>query len=417
MRGTGHSGQALLAVLVLCLLLGLTCASLVIISAANTTASQNSVRRAAALTLAEIAIERAKTNIASGSFNGQFAAHNHQATDAGHAETPEVSLYGSYAVRVREEYGGVSGQYLVISQGTSGRTTRQVNVVLRRVPATVPDLLAAITLYNPNALASFRGVPPNVCGLDTNLPSGIPFSSAKASDCVPGSGDGPDAVGIGVHDDQSVVDVIAALGSKTSRVIGTNGDGGSQYPSVYNVAATNPTGRVDCLTAPDIVELAAGYEGAADYVYDGSSWYDGEGHAASDGNFGSTASPQVVVVRGPSTSTLHLNGCLVGAGLLIIDSDVQFGGTFNYAGLIVITRTGNATVSVEMMGTPLVMGAIVAANAGIDSTSILDLRGTADVFFSRQGLAYAQQALSKNAKFQTVFYMEKKPDAADLEIE
>ena len=62
------------------------------------------------------------------------------------------------------------------------------------------------------------------------------------------------------------------------------------------------------------------------------------------------------------------------------------------------------------------MGAIVAANPAEDATSILDLRGTADVFFSREGLAYAQLALTRNSRFQMMFYTEKKPDAADLEI-
>jgi len=416
MRESRHRGQVLLAVLVLCLLLGLTCASLVIISAANTTASQNSVRRASALSVAEIGIERAKANIVQDVWYQQFAAQDHQAAASAEVYTPDAQLYGSFALHVTENYGGVSGQYLVISQGTSGRATRQVNMVLRRAPVLIPDLLAAITLYNPNALASFRGTPPNVCGLDTNLPSGIPFSSVKASDCVKGSGAGPDAVGIGVHDDQSVVDIIAALGGKTSRVTGTDGRGGSQYLSVYNVTATNPTGRVDTQTATDIVEIAARYERAADYVYDGSSWFDGEGHAASDGNLGSTTDPKVVVVRGPASSRLHMTGCVTGVGLMIIDSPVEFTGTFNYAGLIVITRSGDATVSLEMMGTPLVMGSIIAANPGSETTSMLDLRGTADVFHSRQGLAYAQQALANNAKFETVFYMEKKPNAADLEI-
>ena len=99
---------------------------------------------------------------------------------------------------------------------------------------------------------------------------------------------------------------------------------------------------------------------------------------------------------------------------MIIDGEVRFGGTFNYAGLVMITRRGDAQVSVEMAGTPLVMGAMVAANPYSTASSILDLRGTSDVFFSRQGLSYAAQALSAHAKFEMVFYMEKKPNATDL---
>jgi hypothetical protein len=81
------------------------------------------------------------------------------------------------------------------------------------------------------------------------------------------------------------------------------------------------------------------------------------------------------------------------------------------------TRSDAATVSVEMMGTPLVMGAMLAANPADDATSILDLRGTSDVFYSRQALAFAEQALSRQAKFQDVVYMENRPDAEDLEID
>ena len=409
-------GQVLLAALIVALVLGITCASLVIFSAANTASSQSGLRRAEALTTAEIGVERAKMSIAEGAFASQFSSQAHQAVASGTIATGNGELYGSWSVHVTEDYGGVDEQYLIVSQGTSGPATREVNVVVRRTPAELPNFLGAITLYNPNALASFRGTPPNVCGIDTNLPTTVPFASAKASDCIRGSGDGPDAVGIGVHDDRSVADIIAALSRSTSRVTGTDGSGGSMSPSVYNVGTTNPTGQRDLLTAADIVELAETFQRVADYIYDGSRWTDGDGRPVSSGDWGSTSAPRIVVIRPPVGTRLNINGNLCGAGLLLIDGQVKFGGTFNYAGLVMITRRGDATVSVEMAGTPLVMGAMVAANPYSTATSILDLRGTSDVFFSRQGLAYAEQALSAHAKFEMVFYMEKKPNATDLEI-
>jgi len=416
-KKVGENGQALLVALIIALVLGLTCASLVLLTAANSTSSENGVRRAAALTLAEIGVERAKANIAKEIFQQQFAAQYHQATDSGEVHTPEAMLYGSYALRVTENHGGIEGDYLVISHGTSGRTTRQINVVLRRNPLTVPELMAAITLYNPNALGVFKGVPPNVCGMDTDLPSGIPFGSVKASDCTPGSGEGPDAVGIGVHDDESVTEIITALGNNTDRVTGVSDNGTMEDASVYNVTVENPTGRIDTLSSEDVSDFAAAVEGVADFVYDSHSWFNANGKTVSDGNFGTPEEPRIVVLRDPSNSNVHLAGNISGVGVLIVDSDVEFTGTFNYAGLIIITNRGNATVSLEMMGTPLVMGSIIAANPADEVSSVLDLRGTADVFYSSQGLGYAQQALTKQAKFVRVFYTEKKPNAADLEIE
>jgi hypothetical protein len=408
-------GSILLAVLIVALVLGITCASLVIFSVANTSASQYGLRRAEALTTAEIGVERAKMSIAEGAFASQFSAQAHQAIAEGSIVSSGGEHYGTYAVHVTERYGGVDQQYLIVSQGTTGTATRQANVVVRRTPANLPNFLGAITLYNPNALATFRGTPPNVCGLDTNMPA-VPFATAKASDCVKGSGDGPDAVAIAVHDDRSVTDIVAAVSKSTSRVIGTDGNGGSQFPSVYNVTTTNPTGQRDLLTAADIVELSETFQRVADYIYDGSRWYDGDGRLVGAGGWGSTAAPSIVVIRPPAGTRLNINGNLVGVGILIIDGQVKFGGTFNYAGLVMITRRGDAQVSVEMAGTPLVMGAMVAANPYSTSTSMLDLRGTSDVFFSRQAVAYAEEALSQHAKFETVFYMEKKPNAADVEI-
>ncbi len=416
MRKVRERGQALLAALIVALILGLICASLVVLTVANSTASESGVRRAVALTLAEIGVERAKAGIANGVFHQQFATQNHQAVDSGEGHTLEVQLYGTWAVRVIENHGGVEDQYLVISQGTSGRTTRQVNVVLRRVFPTIPNPLGAITLYNPRAMAIFDGLPPRVCGLDTNLPRGIPFAEALASDCESGSGDGPDAVGVGVHDDQSVTDIIASLGGRTGRIQGTDGEGGSEPASVYNVTGDNPTGRTDAMSAADVTELAGQCEKVGHYITDGTDWQDSDGRPVTDGNFGTTTVPRVVVLRKTRGGTLRLRGSVVGVGLLIIDCEVEFTGTFNYAGLVLITSRGEATVGVQMRGTPLVMGTIMAANPA-DSSSVLDLRGTADVFFSREGLAYAQGALRNNAKFETVCYVEGQANAADLEMD
>jgi len=413
MNGCRERGSALLVVVIFALVLGLTCAAMVIASAANATSTQEAVNRVRALTVAEIAVERAKAKIVGGQFDPQFANQNHEALDLDTIYCPNGALYGTYSMLITEDYGGVEGQYLVIARGVSGRTLRQLEVVVHRTPPTMPDLLAAINLYNPNSLANFSGSPPHVVGLDTNIPASVPFESLKASDCVDGSGSGPDAVGIGVHDNPSVSEIISELGNKTYRVQGTDGSGGVENASVYNVSLPNPTGQTDPLSASDIVTLAQNYADMAEYVYDNHVWLDGDGKPTS-GSFGTISQPRVVAMRNSSGGTLHMTGNLTGVGVLVIDCDVQFGGTFNYAGLVVITNLGNATVDVDLRGTPLIMGSMIAANPGAQSTSVLDLRGTADVFYSRQALTLAQQALLGRAKFMRKYYAEKQPNASVL---
>lgn len=412
-----HAGQALLAVLILAMVIGMTAASLVVVSAANAAASQNAVQRAIVLTASEIGVERVKQGIAQGIFDSQFASQNDQATISDNIYTPGGRLYSSYTARVTRDYGSVDEQYLVISQGSTGWTTRQVNVVLRRTSPNLPDVAAAMTFYNPNAATFFAGIVPRISGLDTNIPDDIPFAELKASDCVSGSGDGPDLVGLGLHDDQSVIDIGIALGTGASRVTGTDGSGGSETGSVYNVASPNPSGLIDTLTAADVVELGEEFARVADYLYDGDVWTGSDGETLTDGNFGTVEHPRIVVLRSDSGDKIRLTGNTTGVGILIIDSEVEIGGTFNYAGLVIVTDRGDATVSVTLKGTPLLMGAIIGASTSPDATSGLSLCGTADVFFSREALLLAQQALTARARFQTIAYVEVKPNPADLEIE
>ncbi len=215
-------GSVLLVVILLCFLLAEIGLSLTLVSVSESNASQNAIKRAVALSVAESGVERVKIMIDNHDFDYQFTSQNNQATFSEDIYTPGGELYGRYAVRVVNQYGGMANQYLIVSQGTISDNTREAQIVIQKPPTEIIETLGAINLYNPNSLANFAGLPPNVCGLDTNLPEGIDFSLVKASDCVPGSGDGPDAIGIAVHDDGSVDDIIDELGNGLSRVIGTD---------------------------------------------------------------------------------------------------------------------------------------------------------------------------------------------------
>jgi|GEM_PF-3379762 len=415
-RISHQRGQALLILLILLLSMGVLAASLTLVTANNAISSRDGMTRAVALSTADIAIERVKGNIARGELDTQFSTQSNYALVDGDVYTLAGHYYGGYKARVTKNYGNREGQYLVVSQGTLGTVTRQVNIVLRRNPPQLPNLAAAIPFYGANAASVFHGLPSNISGLDTNLPSVVGFATAKASDCVAGSGLGPDVIGIGVHDNISVTETISALGTKTSRVTGTDGNGGLQTASVYNVAQANPSGLTDQLTATDIANLAQQYAGLADYVHDSDGWLDRSGDRVDDGSFGTVDQPRVVVLRASAGESISLSGNLSGAGVLIIDSSVRLSGTFNYAGTILVTNRGDVTVSLDMTGTPLIMGAILVANPLEDGSSLLSLAGTADVFFSRQGLDCAQRALTANSTFENISSTERKPAPEDVAL-
>ena len=289
------------------------------------------------------------------------------------------------------------------------RVERRVRTTVLKGTMEFPDVYGAVTLYNPEdvngdvipgAIANFSGTPPRISGQDSALPPGIDLADLRDSDVVVGSGTGNEVVGVAVHDDQSVADILNELGNKDDRVDGvdatgmddatledtlTNGGGSIGAGSVANV------GGFDSRTANDIYNLAqqlGGYA-APENVYDQTNWPSG------GDVIGTAASPQVTVLKPAPGTTGHLNGTVSGCGVLIIDGHVRFGGTFNYAGLVLITSRGLAEV--ELLGTPLVIGAIIAANPDPSMTpgmTVLDLRGTADVYYSTEALLLAEQVFT-----------------------
>ncbi|MFH0963023.1 MAG: hypothetical protein V2A58_03325 [Planctomycetota bacterium] len=303
------------------------------------------------------------------------------------------------------------------SVATYSNVTRRIRATVRKSTGSVPNVYGAITLYNPldangnvipGSTVNFSGSPPRVTGNDTNIPTGIPFASLKASDATIGSGAGPDVLGVAVHDDVSVANIISQLGKKTDRVDGVNPTGldpealenvlmnGGGTIGIKSVASVN---AFDPMNANDIYGLAQTYSSYASpaNVYTNSNWPSGSA------TMGTLTAPQITVLKPDQGVTKNLNGTVTGAGVLVIDGHVKFAGTFNFAGIIIITSSGIAEV--ELTGTPLVFGAIIAANPDPNappSSTLLDLRGTADVYYSSQALDIAEQGLSVMGKVQVL---------------
>lgn len=127
------------------------------------------------------------------------------------------------------------------------------------------------------------------------------------------------------------------------------------------------------------------------------------------------SNPDVVVLNGSGTSAV-LNSC-ADPKIFIIDtasSTYKFSGSAELCGVVVVASntlieaTGNTVIAglvlsmgpaanlgfVAASGTPRLFGKVVIESNVIDKALELQVKGTADIKFSTEGLAYAQEAIN-----------------------
>jgi len=302
------------------------------------------------------------------------------------------------------------GIYTVRSRGTYGDRSRTVEAVVQRIETEPPEPLGAINLYNPKdengevipgTLVNFSGSPPRISGQDTNIPKTKPFKDLKALDVTIGSGSSPSLLGVAVHDPQSVLDIVSELGNKPERLDGLDLDAlgdtdlqtalqeGIPGAPIAGGSVAN-VGDFDPLDAAEIKRLADIYasHAAPENTFTETNYPSG------NAIIGTLDEPQITVIKTSPGEEIALTGNVSGAGVLVIDGHVRFGGTFNFAGVVVITSDGIAEV--ELKGTPLIFGSMYAANPNPElagEVTMLDLRGTADVYYSTEALDIARTAL------------------------
>ena len=127
--------------------------------------------------------------------------------------------------------------------------------------------------------------------------------------------------------------------------------------------------------APTTLNASAGPFNASDYTT----------------QFGSPTSPQVIVIQGPGSVTF--SGNLYGNGILIIrNAQVEFTGTFTYAGLILIEDDGGG---IKFKGTSNIFGSIMVLNANVNDLPVeLDIvSNSSRINFSTEGLGRAGEAM------------------------
>jgi len=306
----------------------------------------------------------------------------------------------------------------IYSTGAVGMATRTIRATMRLGPAEAPEAFAAIHLYNPmdeddvivpGAVVNFSGnTPPHIDGRDCAIPRDVEFSRLRARDITMGSGGGEAVLAVAVHDSISVADVIDAVSRNPDRITGLDP---SAYPgemledyffdeeTTEGVIGPNSVKDIASFDPLDTESLDAIADTYASYASPGNV-YDESNYPRGNSTMGTLEAPQITVINNESDHTITLSGTVSGAGVLIIYGDVKFAGTLNFAGIVLISQ-GQAAV--DLHGTVLILGSMYAASTDSDYAedgTILDVRGTTDVFFSREGLDFAGLALSASGSAQ-----------------
>ena len=105
--------------------------------------------------------------------------------------------------------------------------------------------------------------------------------------------------------------------------------------------------------------------------------------------FGSRDNPQITMISDSATGT-HLSGTIDGAGILIVNGDLQITGTFHFEGLIIVMSGGDLVVTGT--GRSITYGSVVLAGSGVSSE--VDYGGHASIRYSSQALSYAADTLA-----------------------
>ncbi len=228
-------------------------------------------------------------------------------------------------------------------------STRTMNLRLQRSPVPFPTLGAAIGI---------RAKPVNFNA------SGHPTVDGRNYDItgttLVGSGDKPGVTTLTSSDSANVMSSGATLNGSPAPV------------------------KVDTTTQDPLPYLPQ-YESAADYFFNTAGTY------GSNRTWGTSTNPAITYCNAgdDTTFSIKFTGNITGVGILVVRGNIQFNGTFNFTGLVIIDGF-NTSVTFNASGTPkIVGGVIVAGNAGAN----VSLKGTAanaKVLYSSAALKQAQ---------------------------
>ncbi len=171
----------------------------------------------------------------------------------------------------------------------------------------------------------------------------------------------------------------------------------SDSAEIINDASVAPylTGSIKVGTDPTALSPASfipEYEQSAHYTFNTP------GNVAGDWVFGSAANPVIVVCNVGTADTnfsIRFTGSVVGWGILAINGNVKFSGSFTWYGLVMAYGEENV-ISFEALGNPQIVGGVMVAGEEVHLT----LKGTG----SGGKVKYSSEALDQAKRIGRLLY-------------
>ena len=132
-------------------------------------------------------------------------------------------------------------------------------------------------------------------------------------------------------------------------------------------------------SALSVAELVAFYATIADTTFSGGTF--------SGITFGSEANPMIVY----SSAHFELGSGASGYGILAIDGSLKMGGSSAWYGMVLV-NSSDSFDAFQASGNPEIYGSFSLGTS--DTTTTLKMTGTADIYYSTQGIAVASEAFS-----------------------
>ncbi|MBU4184599.1 MAG: pilus assembly PilX N-terminal domain-containing protein [Proteobacteria bacterium] len=275
---------------------------------------------------------------------------------------------GTYAVQVTDNnddgdlFSDLDNKVIITSTGTVNNASKTIEAVYYYRKVKVDG---ALGIYGTNPAVELGGGS-EIDGRDYNVPPDFDCSGAGCTATL--AGGAPAEPGIYAEEAITQVGLITDETDPKQNVFGDppvdeDGGGEGSVSDWQNFAnSLTPDLTVDSATEGTITENI----------------------------FGNRDNPQITMITDSAGTGTHLSGTIDGAGILIVNGDLQITGTFHFEGLVIVMAGGDLVVTGT--GRSIIYGSVVLAGSG--ASSEVDYGGHASIRYSSQGMDSAADTLS-----------------------
>ncbi len=260
---------------------------------------------------------------------------------------------------------------IVYIYGT-GTVAKQASVTLEvkvlKTTSTLPDFAGAVNLVDPDVEIGLNSASVDIYGDDYYFDPGPP-AKAKADTT------GVSKHGIAVQDSSPDENI-----HHNADITGSGGTDDIDYGNTDVTLAELQSLRTSLLASSGLVT----YSGSLTINSSNISTYP----------LGSSSAPQITYING----SLDING-QSGAGILIVDEDLDVSGGFIFEGLVLVGVCDTCPGRFESgSGGADIYGSVIVANptSSHSDEARIDLSGGANIYYSTQGLSYATSLLDSS---------------------